>query len=427
MYQPFTRNYPVRQIFLVGTLIFFLANPTLCHSQSEKKSAESHVSMGYEALKQDRYDDAVNEFRAALAIDPNLVLRARFPLAVALFEGNRPEEARSEFEAVRKASGDHPNVMYYLGRIEIEARNFPAAIADLNKAIEEPPFADTSYYLGYAYFKNDQLTEAAKWLADAVKLNPRDARISYQLGLVYRKQGREEDARKTTAMSESVRQRNDNESKIRRECGEKLQSGSLEDARSTCDQLYDDNDADKLTELGSLYGQHGQPEAALKPLKRAAELAPQSPQTQYNLALTYFQLNQLDQARGALENALKRWPDLFQLNALYGAVLLRGRQLKEGHAALRHAHELNPADSPTENLLYLSSLDLARQSRNAKQYSDSLNYLQEAVALRPLEPEPHRALAEVYQLMGNSEKGVAEQQQANRLAASQNATGTKPN
>jgi len=383
--------------------------------------------MGYEALKQDRYDDAITDFRAALAIDPSLVLRARFPLAVALFEGHRPEESRHEFEAVRKEAGDHPNVMYYLGRLEIDARNFPAAIADLTKAIEEPPFQDTSYYLGYAYFKNDQLTEAAKWLEDAVKVNPRDARVSYQLGLVYRKQGREDDARNTIAMSESVRQRNDNESRIRRECGEKLQSGSLEDARATCDQLYDDNNADKLTELGSLYGQHGQPEAALKPLKRAAELAPQSPQTQYNLALTYFQLNQLDQAREPLQAALKRWPDLFQLNALYGAVLLKGHQLKEGHAALRHAHELNAADPPTEKLLYLSSLDLARQARNAKQYSDSLNYLQEAAALRPLEPEPHRTLAEVYQLMGNRQKGAAEQEQADRLAANQNAGGTKPN
>ena len=67
--------------------------------------------MGYEALKQDRYDDAVTEFQAALAIDPSLVLRARFPLAVALFQGNKPEDARREFEAVRKAVGDHPNVM----------------------------------------------------------------------------------------------------------------------------------------------------------------------------------------------------------------------------------------------------------------------------------------------------------------------------
>ncbi|HZQ70761.1 MAG TPA: tetratricopeptide repeat protein [Terriglobales bacterium] len=392
-----------------------------------QESADSHVSMGYEALKQDRYEQAANEFRAALAIDPALVLRARFPLAVALFQDNKPEEARREFEAVRQATGDHPNVMYYLGRLEVDARNFQAAIHDLNLAAKEPPFPDTAYYLGFAYFKNGELAEAAKWLEDAVKLNPRDARISYQLGLVYRKQGREEEARKTLALSESVRQRNNDESKVRLECARKLDSGPLEEARPICDQLYDDNNADKLTELGSLYGQHRQPEAALKPLQRAAELAPHSPQTQYNLALTYFQLNQSDRARSALETALKRWPDLFQLNALYGSVLLKSGQLKEGHEALRHAHQLNAGDPATEQLLYLSTLDLARQNRAAKQYSDSLNYLREAAALRPLEPEPHRSMAEIYQLMGNTQLGAAEQAEANRLAASQNTLPLRPN
>ena len=188
-------------------------------------SAESHISVGYEALKQDRYEDAVSEFRAALAKDPSLVLRARFPLAVALFQGNKPDEARQEFDEVRKEVGDHPNVMYYLGRLEIDARNFPAAIVDLKKAIAKPPFPDTSYYLGFAYFKNDQLPEAANWLEDAVKLNPRDARVSYQLGLVYRKQGRDDDARKTLAASESLRQKNNDESKVRLECAQKLDAG----------------------------------------------------------------------------------------------------------------------------------------------------------------------------------------------------------
>jgi tetratricopeptide (TPR) repeat protein len=424
---PLTR--PSVLLWIAGlSILSSCVTRSICQDTSPAKdSAESHVSVGYEALKQDRYDDAVTEFRAALAKDPSLVLRARFPLGVALFQGNKPEEARREFEEVRKEVGDHPNVMYYLGRLEIDARNFPAAVTDLKKAIAKPPFPDTSYYLGFAYFKNDQLPEAAKWLEQAVNMNPRDARVTYQLGLVYRKQGREQEARETLAKSESLRQRNSDESRVRLECAQKLQSGPQQEARAICDQLYDDNNADKLTELGSLYGAHGQPEAALKPLKRAAELAPQSPQTQYNLALTYFQLNQIDEARVPLEAALKRWPDLFQLNALYGAVLLKSHQLKEGHAALRHAHELNPADGATENLLYLSTLDLARQSRAAKQYPDSLTFLEEASAIRPTDPEPHRGMAEIYQLMGNAKKAATEQEQANHLTANQSPTSAAPN
>jgi Flp pilus assembly protein TadD len=44
--------------------------------------------------------------------------------------------------------------------------------------------------------------------------------------------------------------------------------------------------------LGTIYGEHGDLEAALKPLQRAAELVPQSPQMQYNVAMLTFNSNQ---------------------------------------------------------------------------------------------------------------------------------------
>src|SRR5882762_667242 len=57
---------------------------------------EAHLGKGYDALKQDQYDVAAGEFRAALELDPTLTLRARFPLAVALFELHQSDDARRE-------------------------------------------------------------------------------------------------------------------------------------------------------------------------------------------------------------------------------------------------------------------------------------------------------------------------------------------
>src|SRR2546427_1330937 len=101
---------------------------------------EDHLGKGYDALKQDRYDAAASEFRAALEIDPTLTLRARFPLAVALFELHKSDEARRELEFIRREVGDDPNVLYYLGRLDLDARNFDAAIRNLNQAVTKPPF-----------------------------------------------------------------------------------------------------------------------------------------------------------------------------------------------------------------------------------------------------------------------------------------------
>jgi len=79
----------------------------------------------------------------------------------------------------------------------------------------------------------------------------------------------------------------------------------------------------------------------LKPLQRAAELEPESPQSQYNVAFTYYQMNRLEDARAPLAKAVERWPDLFQLNALYGAVLAKLGEDQAAYMALGHAHRLN--------------------------------------------------------------------------------------
>jgi tetratricopeptide (TPR) repeat protein len=352
-----------------------------------------------------------------LALDPKLVLRAQFPLAVALFELHKSDEARREFEAVRREVGDHPNVLYYLGRLDLEDRNFKGAIKNLTQAVAKPPFPDTAYYLGYAYFKQGDLEAAEKWLKEAAQTNPRDSRIQYQLGFVYRKGGRDEEARKALALSEELRKRDASESRLRQECAQTLDQGPRDQARDVCDQLYDPDNPEKLTALGAIYGQHGDLDDALKPLRRAAELAPESPQMQYNLALAYYQMNQFEQARAPLANALKRWPDLFQLNALYGATLLKLDENLPAYQALHHAYQLNPQDSGTGDLLYMATLGLARKSQGVSKYSESLRYFEEAAKLRPLEPTPHQGMAEVYKRTGHSAQATAEQQEADRLTS----------
>lgn len=378
-------------------------------------SAEVHLGKGYDALKQDRYQVAADEFRAALALDPSLVLRARFPLAVALFEQHKSAEARKELEAVRHETGDHPNVLYYLGRLDIEDRNFFGAIQNLSQAVVQPPFPDTAYYLGFAYFKQGDLPNAEKWLKEAEQLNPRDSRVPYQLGFVYRKEGREEDAQKSLTLSEDLHRQDDTEAQLRTECGQKLDQGLREEAHAICDKLYHPDDAERLTALGMIYGQHHDLEAALKPFLRAAELSPQSPQVQYNLALTYFQLDRFEDARVPLATALKRWPDLFPLNALYGAVLAKLNDDAQACDVLRHAHQLNPEDAATGDLLYLTTIKLAKKDSASRRYEAALKRYEEAAQLRPQEPGPHRGMAEIYTKTSKPAKAAAEKEQADHL------------
>ena len=381
-------------------------------------TAEAHLGKGYEALKQDQYQVAATEFQAALAADPSLGERARFPLAVAFFEMHKAADARRELESLRQDLGDHPNILYYLGRLDFETNDFPSAIQNLSKAAAKPPFPDTAYYLGFAYLKQHDLPNAEKWLKAAQELMPHDSRVEFQLAKVYREQGRTEEANKALAHSEEQRHRDENDVRLKQECAQKLDQGLRDEARAICEQLYDPNNADRLTSLGTMYGQHGDLDSALKCFQRAAELAPQSPQMQYNLALTYYQRNDFEKARAPLEQALKRWSDLFPLNALYGAVLVKLGEDAAAYQALQRAHKLNPQDSGTSDLLYMTALQRARHSQESKEYSQSLNYLQEAAKLRPQEAEPHERMAEIYSRMARPAQANAEQAEAKRLSKS---------
>ena len=64
--------------------------------------------------------------------------------------------------------------------------------------------------------------------------------------------------------------------------------------------------------------------------------------------------------------------------------------LQPAYETLRHAHDLNPQDPETAEMLYATTLDLAQKTQDARQYPDALQYLQEASSMRPDDPTPHR-------------------------------------
>jgi len=169
--------------------------------------------------------------------------------------------------------------------------------------------------------------------------------------------------------------------------------------------------------LGTIYGDHGDFEDALKPLRRAAELSPNSPQMQYNLAFDYARLNRFEEAREPLAKAVQRWPDLFPLNALYGAVLYSLGDEHSAYEALHHAHELNPQDPGANDSLYQVTMSLAQKSLAGEEYITSQRYLAEASRLRPQEPEPHRLLAEIYDATGRQAEAAEERRQAEQLSS----------
>jgi tetratricopeptide (TPR) repeat protein len=364
-------------------------------------TAEAHVGKGYEAVKDERYQEAAKEFQAALALDPGLI-RARYQLAVCWFALGKMQEARDEFERLEKETGGDASITYYLARLALRAGDAEAAIRKLLPLMKAPPFSDTAYYLGTAYLEKGAFEQAEKWLRVAAQADPRDYRVPDHLARAYQREGRKVEAEKQFEISARLRQSYDMASMEAVACSQLLETKSLDQARPACQQLFDSNDPDKLTTLGLLYGQHGLYVDAVQPLEIASRLDPDSSEIQHDLGLTYFRLRRYSDARTALAKAVRLRPDFFGSNALLGATLYALGQDEPAYKVLSHAHALNLGHRDTANLLFKEAVILANREENQKKYKSALSYLQKAAQLQPEDQEVRQRLSDLLRRLGRA-------------------------
>ena len=384
---------------------------------STADTPEIHLARGHDELNNNRYQQAEAEFRAALALDPHLTVRARFPLAVTLFALQDHDEARKQFELIRSETGDDPNLGYYLGRLDLAEGNLDSAIHNLTLAATHPPFPDTPYYLGYAYLKKRDYDSAEKWLKKAAELAPQDFRVHERLGLLYQAMGHNEESEKAFARSTELHQQDVAANEQALACGHSLDTEALETARAACQVLFDPSDLAKLVTLGTLYGDHHDYEDAVEPFRLAAGLDPDSYEMQYNLGLTYFRLKRYAEARAPLEQAVALRPDLFAVNAPLGATLYALGDDAAAYPVLDHAHSLNPQSADISRLLGQTALNLASVSLQKHDAPRARRYLLRAAECLPNSPEPYRRLADLDDSAGNHGEAQRERQQADRLSS----------
>src|SRR5260370_16457452 len=159
--------------------------------QAQRPGAEAHLGRGVQLMQGQLFEAAASEFEQALAInaaDP----KAHFQFAVCLLSLGRNDEARSQFEQVRKLAGEARYCTYYLVRLDLLSNDYASAIKRLGSVVEDRPFPDTAFHLGVAYLSSGDVAAGTKWLERAVKLLPRDYRIHYRLARAYSNGGRGE-------------------------------------------------------------------------------------------------------------------------------------------------------------------------------------------------------------------------------------------
>src|SRR5579862_9880415 len=143
------RGWPVALAVLTVVLC---APPHVGHANTVPDTAAAHVNRGIELMEQNRFELAAQQFTVALQLEPESS-EAHFQLGVCDFVLEKLEQAREEFARVNHKEPGQPSAIYYLGRLDLQQGNLDGAISRLGQIASAPPFPDTSFYLGQAYFK----------------------------------------------------------------------------------------------------------------------------------------------------------------------------------------------------------------------------------------------------------------------------------
>ena len=159
-----------------------------------------------EALElQNKWDEAANEYRKILEINPMLPgMHAR--LGRALLSKPQPspadvQQAKKNFEQELQVDPNNTVAEYVLGDLASRDSDLPAAIRHFTKATQlDASFAEAYLGLGTALVSSKRFEEAIPPLEKYEKLAPDSPTGHYQLALAYTGVGRKDDANREAAL-----------------------------------------------------------------------------------------------------------------------------------------------------------------------------------------------------------------------------------
>jgi len=156
---------------------------------------------------------AIQEYRRALATDPNLP-EIHFELGEALLRYSAGEptrsEAEKEFEAAVAVNPVDSNAEYELGEVALSRSDLQNAFQHYSRALQiRPHFVDAEIGLGKALTAMNEPGKALDYLLDAERSDPQNDTVHFRLALAYRKLGAKADAEREYAAFQEIRKAQD--------------------------------------------------------------------------------------------------------------------------------------------------------------------------------------------------------------------------
>jgi tetratricopeptide (TPR) repeat protein len=164
---------------------------------SRPDSAQMQQMIAHEETKQGNTNGAIAHFRKAIALNPHLP-GVHFELAEVLSSASDPKSKQEGESEYRKAVVENPldeKAELRLGEIESHRGNVQRAFEHYSRAaVLQPTDADAKLGLAKTLIEMNESGKALPLLEETLKLEPTNPAAHYRLAILYRKNGRVEEA-----------------------------------------------------------------------------------------------------------------------------------------------------------------------------------------------------------------------------------------
>ncbi|MGO8748004.1 MAG: tetratricopeptide repeat protein [Thermoguttaceae bacterium] len=228
-------------------------------------------------MLQNRPDDAIEHYRQAAALEPNLA-EAHKNLAGIHKDRGQVEEAIAGFRAALRAKPDYPDALNRLGVALFEQGKLDEAAVCYRRAIEvQPEFVEAHNNLGTLFLEQERLDEAVAAYEKALAVRPLLADTHFNLGNALKVQGKLVEAVASYRRALNIKP---DQSKVYNNLGNALRlMARLPEAIDCYVKAAQEspNDVMLLDNLGATYKQMGVVEKAADAYRRTLPLRPANP------------------------------------------------------------------------------------------------------------------------------------------------------
>ncbi|MDW8309974.1 MAG: tetratricopeptide repeat protein [Verrucomicrobiales bacterium] len=280
-----------------------------------------------------------------------------------LREGDR-RRAAEQLQAIVRDDPSNAQAYYLLASLAAAERRWQDMADYLRKTILFRPEFEAAYYdLASAQLALGRPEEALATLETAARKFPQNFALEFRLGLAARQLKRNTDALRHFRAAELI-------------------------ALTTNTNLI--NPAFYI-QYGAALAANGDHPQARDYFQKALRLQPDSPEVWTDVAATWLELNQVEEALAVLEEADKKFPPSFVRAYLFGSA---HRQRKNYPAALRHFLEAEriARERETNFLTHLFYFELGAAAERSGDYQRAEQFLEQCLRLKPDFPDAQNYL-----------------------------------